>query len=196
MGGGAVRDRKRRLRRESRGVRVDASSAASSSAAGLARLADLEVWSSARSVALYAAWRDEPSLDAWADRLAADGVAVAWPRIEDDRIVLRQSPLADLSPGYRGIREPGPDAPSVAPDRIDVFVVPGLLFDRRGFRLGHGRGHYDRLLSGARSDSLSIGFSFAERVVDELPVNDWDVPMDWVVTPLEQIAGARGRKVP
>jgi 5-formyltetrahydrofolate cyclo-ligase len=192
MSAGAVRDRKRRLRSESRAIRVTAPREAA--AAARVRLGELDVWESARSVALYAARRDEPSLDAFAERLVGAGVGVAWPRIESDRIVLRRAAVADLSPGYQGIREPSAEAPSVSPEQIDVFVVPGLLFDRHGFRLGHGRGHYDRLLSGARSDSLSIGFSFAERVVDSLPVDDWDVAMHLVVTQSELIAGTSGQR--
>ena len=182
----ATRDRKREMRARAQRLEVSAGAAAQA----LARLEALGVWASVGSVALYAAWRHEPPTDRLADLLARRGVCLAWPRVEDERIVLRSCPRDALAPGYRDIPEPPADAGAVAADQIDVFVVPGLLFDRRGARLGRGHGHYDRLLSGARSDSLKIGFTFAARLVDELPVDEWDVPMHQVVTEREVVEGA------
>jgi 5-formyltetrahydrofolate cyclo-ligase len=181
----ATRDRKRELRARARRIEADARAPA----LALARLEALGVWASIGSVALYAAWRHEPPTDRLADLLAGRGVCVAWPRVEDERIVLRSCPREALAPGYRGIAEPPADAGAVPADQVDAFVVPGLLFDRRGVRLGRGHGHYDRLLSGARSDSLRIGFTLAARLVDELPVDAWDVPMHQVVTEREVVDG-------
>ncbi len=182
----STRDRKRELRAQARRIEVDASAAAQA----LSRLESLGVWTAVGSVALYAAWRHEPPTDRLADLLERRGVCVAWPRVEDERIVLRSCPREALAPGYRGIPEPPADAGAVPVDQVDAFVVPGLLFDRRGVRLGRGHGHYDRLLSGARSDSLRIGFTFAVRLVDDLPVDKWDVPMHQVVTERGIVEGA------
>ena len=65
---------------------------------------------------------------------------------------------------------------------IDVFVVPGLMFDRAGRRLGRGGGHYDRYLERRRTDATIIGVCFVEHLVDELPEDSWDVVMDLIVT--------------
>lgn len=182
----ATRDRKRELRARARRIEIIAGAAAQA----LARLEALGVWASVGSVALYAAWRHEPPTDRLADLLAGRGVCVAWPRVENERIVLRSCPREALAPGYGGIPEPPADAGAVPAERVDAFVVPGLLFDRRGVRLGRGHGYYDRLLSGARSDSLRIGFTFAARLVDELPIDEWDVPMHQVVTERGIVEGA------
>jgi 5-formyltetrahydrofolate cyclo-ligase len=63
---------------------------------------------------------------------------------------------------------------------IDLMIVPGLAFDRRARRLGHGGGHYDRLL--ARSSAFKVGLAFEAQIVGEVPVEPRDVPMDFVVT--------------
>jgi len=186
---GEVRARKRGLRAEARAL-APAPSSPTAAAEAQAQLRALDVWGSARTVALYAACQHEPPLNALAAELAARGCVLAWPRVEDEELVLRRALAAALAPGYSGILEPERGAERVAVERVDVFVVPGLLFDRRGNRLGRGRGHYDRLLSGARSDSLRIGFAWAERIVDELPVDAQDVTMHFVVTEAGRIDGA------
>jgi 5-formyltetrahydrofolate cyclo-ligase len=88
----------------------------------------------------------------------------------------------ELVRGTLGFAQPAASAPLVAVEAVDVFVVPGLLFDRACRRLGRGRGDYDRLLARARPDALRVGICYADRVVDELPEDPWDVAMDVVVT--------------
>jgi 5-formyltetrahydrofolate cyclo-ligase len=111
------------------------------------------------------------------------GVRVVLPRVVDGDLILHGVGLGDaLGRGYGGVLEPGPDLPVVPPESIDAFVVPGLLFDRRGVRLGRGGGHYDRLLARGREGAVRVGLCYAERVVAELPVDPWDERVDVVVT--------------
>lgn len=69
------------------------------------------------------------------------------------------------------------------PDRFDLMLVPGVAFSRRGDRLGHGRGYYDRMLArlAGRLD-CRVGICFANEVLPEIPVGETDVAMDAVVT--------------
>lgn len=62
----------------------------------------------------------------------------------------------------------------------DLYIVPGLAFDRQGNRLGRGKGYYDRLLSGVTAPK--IGLAFDVQLVAEVPHTLYDVPMDLVVT--------------
>jgi len=68
---------------------------------------------------------------------------------------------------------------------IDVILVPGLAFDRECYRLGWGKGFYDRLLKRAGGFSLGIAYSF--QVLKRLPRDHWDIPVDAVVTEKELI---------
>ena len=68
-------------------------------------------------------------------------------------------------------------------DNIDATLVPLLAFDKRGHRLGYGRGFYDRFLSGCRPDCLKIGLSFFESEEKIEGVDDTDVPLNMIITP-------------
>ena len=73
-------------------------------------------------------------------------------------------------------------AERVSVGEVELFVAPGLLFDRAGRRLGRGGGHYDRLLARRRADAWLVGICYEDRVIDELPEDPWDVRMHVVVT--------------
>src|SRR5665811_1788880 len=81
-----------------------------------------------------------------------------------------------------GYEQPVAGSPEVSPSSVDVFCVPGLAFDERGGRLGHGMGYYDRLLSRAGPDALAVGVTLERRVFPQIPMEDFDVRMHVVVT--------------
>ena len=70
----------------------------------------------------------------------------------------------------------------VLEDKIDVIVVPLVAFDNKGNRMGMGGGYYDRMLKKVRKDCLVIGVAYEFQQVDELLVEEWDMPMDIVIT--------------
>jgi 5-formyltetrahydrofolate cyclo-ligase len=82
-----------------------------------------------------------------------------------------------------GFHQPVEGAARLDERSIDIVLVPGVLFDRRGGRLGRGQGYYDRFLSRLRPSTVLVGVS-AEALVSEspLPVDDHDVPMGWLAT--------------
>jgi 5-formyltetrahydrofolate cyclo-ligase len=92
--------------------------------------------------------------------------------------------LDDLMESALGLWEPGPDCEQIDVATLDVVLVPGLAFDRRGGRLGMGGGYYDRFLaaSRARGGAVAIGLCFAGQVVDIVPQGQGDVSLDWVVS--------------
>ncbi len=146
-------------------------------------LESLQEWSRARSVALYAALPGEVRVEGVHGRLDERGVRVALPRLAGNEIVLHPARSGDpLHPGRGGILEPDAASPTVAPGTIDLFVVPGLLFDGACRWLGRGGGHYDRLLAAARADAVRVGLCYADRMIDRVPTDPWDQSMDVVVT--------------
>ena len=70
----------------------------------------------------------------------------------------------------------------VLEDKIDVIVVPLVAFDNKGNRMGMGGGYYDRMLKKGRKDCLVIGVAYEFQQVDKLLVEEWDMPMDIVIT--------------
>ena len=109
------------------------------------------------------------------------------PKIDDatgeivSPIYLPQTPTLENS--WR-IPEPA-GSEVIAPEAIDLVIVPLLCFDRRGHRVGYGKGYYDRFLKQCRPDCIKAGLSFFPPVESIDDVNDADVPLDLCVTPSE-----------
>ena len=81
-----------------------------------------------------------------------------------------------------GIREPA-NGGKVDAAMIDVVLVPLLCIDTRGFRVGYGKGFYDRFLSRCRPDCMKIGLSYFPAVEAVDDVDDYDVPLDFCIMP-------------
>jgi 5-formyltetrahydrofolate cyclo-ligase len=95
-----------------------------------------------------------------------------------------------LIKGGFGVREPGPDAPEVFPSAL---LVPLVAFDRRGARLGYGKGHFDRAIAAldAKHPVLTIGLAYAVQEIEEVPVEPHDRMLDLIVTESELIRTKR-----
>jgi 5-formyltetrahydrofolate cyclo-ligase len=118
-------------------------------------------------------------------RLQKDGWQTALPVMVGKArpLIFRAwSPGAPLRTVTWGIREPDETAPEVEPD---VLLVPLLIFDRTGVRLGYGGGFYDRTLRAlrARKRIVAVGLAFSAQEVDVVPHLDYDECLDWVLTP-------------
>jgi len=134
-------------------------------------------------ICLYDAIGSEVSTRQIAARALARGLGVAYPRVVPGTLVLalhRATP-AELAPGTLGIQEPAATAPTVRPPDIALVLLPGLAFDRRGARLGWGRGHYDATFAGA-SERTRLGLAFETQLVDRLPTDEHDLTCHRIVT--------------
>ena len=79
-----------------------------------------------------------------------------------------------------GILEPA--GPPVEPEKIDAVLVPGLAFDYQGYRIGYGRGYYDRFLPRLRKDAFTCGVCYEFQVVVSVFPHEQDCPVKWIVT--------------
>ncbi|HMO30728.1 5-formyltetrahydrofolate cyclo-ligase [Enterovirga sp.] len=124
--------------------------------------------------------------------LAAQGRAIALSQTRSPLLVWRRWRPGDrLVHGGFGVMEPPDEAPELAPRAL---LVPLCRFDRRGGRLGYGKGHFDRSIAalGARHPLLTIGVAFSAQEADEVPMAEHDRRLDFVVTENEAI-GTSGR---
>lgn len=149
------------------------------------RVLALPELASATTALLYGASAEEADPSVLESALRERGVRIAYPRVAGPySLSLHWVDSAEvLCPGAFGLLEPAADAPTAALGQISVIVVPGIAFDADGNRLGFGGGYYDTLLAGAESPPPAIGFAFDEQIVDEVPHEDHDRPLDIVVTP-------------
>ncbi len=159
----------------------------------LARVRALPAWAGAREVLTYMPVRGEVDVAGLLPELWARGTRVLLPRCRPgERGVMDlacATCLEDLAPGAYGIPEPDPASCPLVPDAApDLVLVPGVAFDRRGFRLGFGAGFYDRFLAAGRAPSgggrppLLVGPCYGFQLCEALPVDPWDVPVHVVVT--------------
>jgi len=95
---------------------------------------------------------------------------------------LRFDPTTELKRNTWHIDEPEHDE-FVESDKIDIVLVPGSCFDLEGYRVGYGKGFYDRFLKTCRPDCLKIGLSYFEPVEAIDDIHDGDVALDFVITP-------------
>jgi 5-formyltetrahydrofolate cyclo-ligase len=152
------------------------------------RLLELPEFRRAGSLLLYVDARTEVHTREAIGRLLADGRPVAVPYCQDAHLELfRLKDLSELSAGRFGILEPdlelrGRSERIVDPAELELVVVPGLAFDPRGARLGHGHGFYDRLLRDVRPETFLVAPAFQCQVFDELPTEAHDVFMYCIVT--------------
>lgn len=72
---------------------------------------------------------------------------------------------------------------SVEPADIDLVFIPLLGFDLQGNRIGYGKGFYDRFLQACRSNAYKIGLSFQSPILESFPIDPWDIPLDYCLTP-------------
>ncbi|NLY51688.1 MAG: 5-formyltetrahydrofolate cyclo-ligase [Firmicutes bacterium] len=93
----------------------------------------------------------------------------------------------EARPGHWGIYEPRREGEPISPGSVDVVVVPGVAFDRRGNRIGYGGGYYDRFLAGKAAGAWKVGICFDLQLLEELPRSEHDMPVDAVVTETKTI---------
>ncbi|QDU25362.1 putative 5-formyltetrahydrofolate cyclo-ligase [Anatilimnocola aggregata] len=185
---------KQRFRQQARARRAAIDRRAERSAAIAARLMAIPLWAAAQVVSIYVSFRDEVETQLLIEAARASGKQVAIPLCLPDKTLAMISllPGDELVPGSFGILEPARAAGTnerrvTASQALDIIVIPGLAFDRSCQRMGYGMGHYDRYLPLLRGDCVKVGLAYDAQMVDQLPTEPHDSPMDVVVTESELI---------
>jgi len=124
-------------------------------------------------------------------------IVVPWCNERGELELFQLEDMNELAVGMYKILEPKAElrnlpAKQVDVKNLDLVMVPGVAFDRRGARMGHGKGYYDKLLEHARADTPLVALAFECQLFPEIPTQAHDVFMDKIITESEIIAG-RGR---
>lgn len=118
-------------------------------------------------------WRDFPRIETLAPRVDFEASEIENLKFTAQTNLVRSS---------WEIFEPAPGA-AVETEKIDAVLVPLLCFDRRGFRVGYGKGFYDKFLKNCRKSCLKIGLSYFAPVAEISDAGDFDIKLDFCVTP-------------
>ncbi len=107
----------------------------------------------------------------------------AFPRVcKDEMDFYLINSLTDFSPGAFGVLEPNSYCEKIATEDADVVcIVPGVAFDKKGARMGYGKGYYDKYFS-LHPGIYKIGVAFEEQVLETLAVEEHDIRMDLLIT--------------
>jgi len=135
----------------------------------------------ARTIFIYISYASEVHTHALIKALLAAGKTLAVPKIINSDYMQAEtfSSWEDLVPGELGILTPTDSTPCNGP--FDVAITPGLGFTLSGQRMGFGRGYYDKWFA-QNKVRHKIALAFEVQLINEMPVEDTDVPMEKIVT--------------
>lgn len=143
-------------------------------------LLGLEEFRAADMVLIYASFRSEVDTSAIISNALGMGKRISLPKVEGERLAICEIKGPDeLTPGYMGIPEPPPSEEIPITD-VDIVILPGVAFDERGYRLGYGKGYYDRLLYGTGKQAVALAYE--EQIVGDIPHETHDVRMGIIIT--------------
>ncbi len=149
------------------------------------RLRNLPEFRTAKKILMFYPAKGEPDITPLLEEVLREGRSLFLPKVEGERIkAVRVRKLSELSEGSFGIPEPA-GGEEIDPSSLEAVVVPGVVFDRSCYRIGFGRGYYDRFLPLVKAPKIGVAYSF--QVFGEVPRDPWDVPLDLIVTDTEVI---------
>ncbi|MEK7529291.1 MAG: 5-formyltetrahydrofolate cyclo-ligase [Patescibacteria group bacterium] len=100
--------------------------------------------------------------------------------------------IEQLSPGVFGVLEPHRESRKRAAHEIELAIIPGVVFDTRGHRIGFGKGYFDRFLKKLKCPKIGLAYEF--QIVDKIPESTYDVPVDFIITEKRVIVAASANK--
>ena len=152
------------------------------------KFAELAEFASASCVLAYLDVRAEVRTRRYLPTLLKSGKRIAVPYCVNDILELfLLEDMDELAIGMYKILEPKPELRALPEKRVDVrtvdlIMVPGVAFDRRGARMGHGFGYYDKLLEHTRPDAPLVALAFECQLFPEIPTQAHDIFMDKIIT--------------
>ncbi len=181
---GKSMDRKNKIRKESllRRKNLSKEEWASNSQLIVREISRMDCFLEAKQILLYAPYAQEVDVSELAKIAHELGKNVYYPRVEGENIGFYEiTHTAQLEQGYCGIFEPRDGLPSYKYEAPSCCIVPGVAFDGAHNRMGYGKGFYDRFLT-YNPNITTIGVGFQVQIMEQVPYDENDVPLDYVVT--------------
>ena len=150
----------------------------------LESLLNWKVYKKAGVIHTYISLPDEPDTRAIIENCWSSGKIVTVPLVLTNTYDLFHSEIKsfdDLISGMYGIQEPSPESRIImTPDMFDLVIVPGVAFDKKGRRIGLGKGYYDRFLELTSAFRLALAFDC--QLLENVPSELHDIPMDAILS--------------
>jgi 5-formyltetrahydrofolate cyclo-ligase len=179
---------KRKVRYEFLNLRNRIEPILSSAYSGMifARIKEFPVYEKAKTVMFYLSYGSEVVTDAMVSSSIEEGKIVAVPAIQNpgdgNMVAVKLLKLEDAYQSVYGIRQPEINQEDILEkDEIDLVFVPGIAFDYDGFRIGYGKGYFDRWLEGIPPEK-TIGIAYDFQLTDKMPAGKYDMPVGMIIT--------------
>jgi 5-formyltetrahydrofolate cyclo-ligase len=134
---------------------------------------------------LYLSMRSEVETTGLLEGLLNSGKQVCAPVVDTEQLNLipRQirNPRTELARHRYGMLEPNATCPIFPIEHLQLIVIPGIAFDRKGYRLGYGKGFYDRFLVKC-PHAVAVGLAYQIQLVEDTFPQQWDVPVQHIFT--------------
>jgi 5-formyltetrahydrofolate cyclo-ligase len=195
----AIADAKRALRAELRERRQMMSQAARDAAAeGIrAQLDELVARVGARSLSCFLSIPSEPGTRDFVAGAVARGIRVLLPITRKDGLLdwIVATPDGDITEGMFGLPEPvGEVLGPIAVNDVDLMVIPAAAIDRRGMRLGWGRGFFDKTIGSMERCPPVYAVVYDTEILDEVPRDLHDQRVTGIVTPTQTLTLTPARR--
>src|SRR3989338_2155993 len=147
----------------------------------------LDEFKSSKNIMFYVSFNNEvDTINTVKELLDKSEKKVIVPFVEKGNPILQLSEIKDfndLEPKTHGILEPKEDKiKKVDIGKLDLVIVPGIAFDKNGHRIGYGYGYYDKFLGKLNKNTTKIGLCYGFQLIEKIPEEKHDVPMDIIVT--------------
>ena len=149
-------------------------------------LFSLDEFKGAKNIMMYVSFNSEVDTQDLIKGLLDKEKNVIVPFVQKNNPILQLSELKsfnELEPKTLGILEPKDNfIREFNIKKVNLVIIPGIVFDQNGHRIGYGYGYYDRFLKKLNKDVKKIGFAFEFQLVDKIPEEQHDVPVDIIIT--------------
>ena len=167
----------------------------------LKKFYETQYYKKAKKIFIYISYSSEINTKEIINKALKDNKKIYIPRTEfktRHMDAVEITSLDNLVESTYGILEPSKEAPYIDPNELDLIVVPGVAFDRNGGRMGYGAGFYDRYFKKIKKENIKkivkLALAYEIQMLNEVPMNEQDVPVDYIITENEFIYASDGIK--
>ncbi|MCA1031741.1 5-formyltetrahydrofolate cyclo-ligase [Bacillus timonensis] len=148
------------------------------------KLHEMSLWKKANVIGMTISTGREVDTIRLIERCWQEGKKVVVPKCnpKEKQMIFREiRSFGQLEVVYYNLQEPiESETIEVPKEKIDLLIVPGIAYTHSGYRLGQGGGYFDRYLQDYKRDTISL--SFTPQIVNELPLEQYDIPVKYIIT--------------
>lgn len=148
-------------------------------------LINSEVYNKSKCIFVFVSYKSEVNTHEIIKHSLAQGKRVCVPKVSsksEGMYAVEIKKFEDLKSGKYGILEPESFEYKINEAEIDLALIPGVAFDKSGGRVGYGAAFYDRFLVKLKKDTPKIALAYEMQIVDYVPMNEWDVKINEIIT--------------